>query len=956
VTPERFETIKRLVLAAEDIPEPEREAWIDRECGGDAALRDEVASLMSADVPSIMRSGGLAARIAALDPGREPDGHHIGPYRITGVLGEGGMGIVYRAEQTSPLRRDVALKLVPAGLDSARIVSRFSLERQTLARMNHPYIAQVFDAGADDRGRPYFAMELVEGEPITEYCAREAPPLETRLQLFLRICEAVQHAHQRGIIHRDLKPSNVLLTRRGAELVPKVIDFGIAKAAGDTGSEPLTTMAGQMMGTPEYMSPEQAGLIDAGVDTRADVYALGVMLYELLSGHRPYSLQKRTVLELERAMRTPPAPPSQRADTSRAAGRDALRDLDAVALAALERNPDDRYASVEQLADDVRRVMEHRPVLARQATPGYRARKFVRRHAAVVATAALIVVLVATGVVAVVMQRNRALASESRAIDEAARAHVEAEKASAVARFLTDLFRESDPANARGAAVTARELLDRGVQRLSTDLTAQPPTRATLLATIGGVYRVLGLHDESERAIKGALEIRRTALGPAHPDLADSLDELGELARERTRYEEAVTHHRAALAIRRAALAPDDPALAESLSNLALALRERGQYDEAEPLVREALAIRRARLGPDDTQTLASLTVLGDITSSRGRFAEAETIYEEVLEARRRTLPPNHPRLAGTLNNVASMRHRAGKFAEAEPLYREALAIRRKVLDPDHLDVTTSMLNLAGLLQDLGRLDEAEPLMRGALEADRRKNGSMNMDVAIDLNNLASLLEDKGQFEEAAKLYEESKTIRIALQGEQSSSVATVLSNIGRMQLMLRSLGPAEASLRRAIEIRRALKLDQHPRQGDTTISLGRLLEARGRFAEAEEMYRAALAIFRAATPAGSAGAASAQVSLGHLLVQTKQAAAAEPMLREALDFRRQRLPAGHRAIGDAEAALGEALMHLSRPAEAEPLLRSALQTAPPGPTPLLYGRQAVLTLLNAAASPPKAP
>ena len=945
------------MLAAEAIPPSERDAWIDRECGGDTALRDEIASLMSGDVPSIMRSGGLAARIAALDPGREPDGRQIGAYRIAGVLGEGGMGIVYRAEQTSPFHRDVALKLVPSGLDSARVVSRFESERQTLARMNHPYIAQVFDAGADARGRPYFAMELVDGEPITEYCAREAPPLEVRLRLFLKICEAVQHAHQRGIIHRDLKPSNVLLTRRGADLVPKVIDFGIAKAVGEAGGDrPLTTMAGQMMGTPEYMSPEQAGLIDADVDTRTDVYALGVMLYELVSGRRPYVLEQRTALELERAMRTPPVPPSHVDGIARTADRETRRDLDAVALNALERNPDDRYASVGQLADDVRRVMEHRPVLARQQTWTYRTRKFIRRHAAAVATAALVAVLVVIGIVAVVLQRNRALASEARAMDEAARAHAEAEKASAVARFLTDLFRESDPANARGAAVTARELLDRGVTRLSTDLTAQAPVRATLLATIGGVYRVLGLHDQAERATRDALEIRRTALGPGHADVADSLDELGELARERTRYEEAVTHHRAALAIRRTAVAADDPALAESLSNLALALRERGQYDEADPLVREALAIRRAKLGPDHNDTLASLTVLGDIKSSRGQFVEAERAYEEVLAARRRTLPANHPRLAGTLNNVASMRHRAGKFAEAEPLYREALAIRRKVLPPDHLDVTTSMLNLAGLLQDLGRLDEAEPLMRDALAADRRQNGSMNMDVAIDLNNLASLLEDKGQFDEAATLYEESKAIRIALQGERHSSVATVLSNIGRMQLVRGALGPAEASLRKAIDIRRALKLDQHPRQGDTLITLGRLLAARGRLSNAEETYRAALAIHRTATPAGSAGVASALVSLGHVLVRLRNPGAAEPLLKEALAFRKQRLPAGHRAIGDAEAALGDCLLQLSRPAEAEPLLRSALVTAPAPPTPLLYSRQAVLSLLAAAAGPPRTP
>jgi len=850
------------------------------------------------------------------------------------------------------------LKLVPFGMDTARVIARFESERQALALMNHPYIAQALEAGAGDDGRPYFVMELVRGEPVTDYCAREKPPLAVRLKLFLQICEAIQHAHQRGIIHRDLKPSNVLLTKQGTEVVPKIIDFGIAKAIGEAeGKMLLSTADGQIVGTPEYMSPEQAGVIDAGLDTRTDVYSLGVMLYELVSGQRPYELKKRTAIELERAMRTPPTPPSQ---VSRARvpflpsgfwlnnlQRSTERDLDAVALMAMERMPDDRYASVEQLADDVRCVLEHRPVRARTQTWTYRAQKFVRRNAASVTTAALVAVLIGTGGVGIVSQRNRAIASELRAVDEATKARAEAAKASEVARFLTDLFRESDPANARGASVTARELLTRGAERLKTDLTSQDTVRATLMDTIGVVYRMLGMIDDSETITTAALAIRRRAPGPESLDVAQSLDNLGQLARERTRYDQAAQYHREALAMRRRLLDPREPAVAESLSNLGLALRELGKYAEAEPLVKEALAIRREKLGPEHVNTLTSLNVLGDIQESSGQLVEAERTYQEALEGRRKTLPPDHPHIAISLNNVAGVIARAGRLAEAERLFREALTMRQRILDPSHPDVSSSTLNLASALHDLGRLDEAEPLYRAALAADRRYRGK-NMDVAIDLNNLASLLEDRGKLQEAGKLYEESMAMRIALQGEQHPSVGTILNNIGRLRFTQGMLDESERAFRHAIDIRSALGMEKHPRHGDTMVSLGRVFEARGRLADAERQYTAGLAIQRAASPSGSPSVAGALLALGHLMGVKKNPAGGEPLLRESLAFRRQSLPAGHHTIANAEAALGDCLVQQSKWPEAETLLVSALKAVPAGPTAAAYTRNRVLTLLVA--------
>jgi tetratricopeptide (TPR) repeat protein len=930
---ERFAIVKSILVTLDSTPPAERAAYLDHACGGDAALRAEIESLLTDGTPSLLRTGGLADRIAPIVAGdRDAVGAQVGPYRLIDVLGEGGMGVVYHAEQTTPIHRDVALKLVPPHLDSARVLARFESERQAIARMNHPYIAQALDAGAGEDGRPYVAMELVRGEPVTAYCARENPPLAARLQLFLQICDAIRHAHQRGIIHRDLKPSNILLTRQGTDMVPKVIDFGIAKAIGEDASrQSLKTVADQMPGTPEYMSPEQAGIIDAGLDTRTDVYSLGVILYELVSGRRPYELEKRTPLELERALRTPPPPPG-------------LGDIDAVALMAMERRPDDRYASVEQLADDVRRAMEHRPVRARTQTWRYRGSRFVRRHAGAVATAVFVLILVVSGVIAIVGQRNRALASEGLAVSEAARARAEAGKASAVAGFLTDLFRESDPANARGATVTARELLDRGAARISTELASQDAVRATLMDTIGVVYRMLGMITESESMATGALTIRR-AVAPESLDVAQSLEHLGQLARVRSQFDKAASLHREALAMRRRLLPPGDPAIAESLTSLGQDLRELSQYDEAAALVDEAIAIRRGVLGPDHADTLASLKALADIRDSDGKFAEAERLSGEVLATRRRLLPADHPLVASSIADLAGVVSREGRLQEAETMFREALAIRQKVLTADHPDVTSTKVNLSRTLRNQGRIDEAEPIMREALAADRRHFGNQHMNVAVNLNYLASILQDRRKFPEAAKLYEESLAIRIALVGEVHPLVAVIHHNFGHLRLKQGLLDEAERSFRRAIDVRRKLGQDSHRQTGETIMQLGRVLEARGRLADAEQQFNIALAIQRAASPAGSPSTADVLESLGYLMVRQKKAAAGEPLIREALEFRRRSLPAGHRTIALDETDLAECLIDQAKWAEAESLLLSALKSLPDS-TPPIGLRQRALGLL----------
>ena len=947
MTPERFEAVKRVLMAVMALPPDERRGYLDRECAGDAALRDEVAALLSADLPSLMHTGGLARRLDTIAATPEPSGRQIGRYRILGVLGEGGMGIVYRAEQTAPIRRQVALKLVPPGWDSAPMVARFASERQTLARMNHPYIAQVYDAGSAEDGQPFFAMELVEGEPITEYCSREQPPLEIRLRLFLQICDAVCHAHQRGIIHRDLKPSNILLTRQGTDLVPKVIDFGIAKAiAGDDGHRFVTTMHGQIIGTLEYMSPEQAGVIEAEVDTRSDVYALGIVLYELLSGTRPYTLRRRTALALEIATRTPPVPPSQ-VGRSQRSGRARWRsDLDAVALMAVERLPDDRYASVEQLANDVRNVIGQRPVRARTQTWIYRTQKFVRRHAVIVAAASLAAAVGMAGGLAIVSQRNRAVASEARAVAEAATARAEAEKATAVSQFLTNLFQASNPANALGANATARDLLARGERRLATDLGSQDAVRATLMDIIGVVYQQLGMIDDSERITRESLAVRRRIFGDVHADVATTLDNLGQLMRYRTRYAEAVPMHHEALSIRRAVFGPRHAAPANSLNNLGLALLQWGRPHEAEPFIREGLEIRIEQLGAEHVDTTVSMSNLGDVLEDLGHFEEAARWYRQAIDVRQRTLAPNHPRQALVLAKLSSLLLTEGKFGEAESLSRRVLAIRREIYDADHPDIALAKNQLASLLLEIDQVDEAEALLREARATIRRRYGERHMELAACLLNLGAVSEARGQLGEARALYEQALAITIELQGPEHELAATALTSLGRVHYVQGALADAERDLRRAIGIREALRLQRTPRHAVALRWLGRVKKSGGRLVEAKADLETALAIDRGVLPAGSAGTAATLVAMGRLMMRQDQPSAADPLLRDALAWRRANLPVKHGAIGEAEAGLGEALLVQEKYPEAEALLLSALATVPGAPTPLAYNRASVRTLV----------
>jgi serine/threonine protein kinase len=715
-------------------------------------------------------NAGQAARSADPPAPARPEGvpEWIGPYRLLGELGRGGMGRVYLAEQTAPVRRQVAVKLVLGGVASDEVLYRFESERQALALMNHANIAQIYDAGTTPEGAPFFAMEHVPGEPITRYADRHELGVEARLRLFLLVCGAIQHAHRRGILHRDIKPSNVLIADAAEGPTPKVIDFGLAKAlSSELGADPLHTRFGILIGTPSYMSPEQCTLGGPPVDTRTDVYGLGALLYELLSGAPPFDAARLSETPIDQMVRMireeEPPRPSRRLEELIAAGkiqpgaaaeerrRALVRDLDWVVLKALEKDPDRRYGSAEDLGRDIARFLSSEPVEARRPTLGYRARRYGRRHRVLIAGSAATVALVAASL-GWGLHRSR---------QEAARANREAEAARQISGFMVDLFRVADPSQSRGSTVTAREILDNGAAKLEHQLADQPLVRARLLDTIGTVYIQLGLYDRAgeiadqalglrektlgandldvatsleTRAwvhflqdqnarslplLERGLAIRERSLGPDHLDVARSLGNIASVERELRRYDAAESHYQRAIGIFERG-APDDPELAGLLSNLATIYADQHRWQLAEPLHRRALELRRRVLGDRHPQTAMSLNNFGwmlyrGAEGDPAKLAEAELLLREALAANETLLGPEHPDVALNLCNLGLFDIDAGRLADAEPLLLRSLAIREKTLPADHRNIGHSLFALGRLRSRQGRPAEAEPLLQRAL-------------------------------------------------------------------------------------------------------------------------------------------------------------------------------------------------------------------------------------------------
>ena len=760
---ERERRLDEIYSAALKQDASRRPEFLRQACGGDTALRQEVESLLGDErnLGEFLEKPALEAANVGMAGGDERwlAGQRLGPYDLLEPIGEGGMGEVWLAEQKQPVRRRVALKLIKAGMDTREVAARFESERQALALMDHPNIAKVFDAGATPQGRPYFVMEYVTGIPITDHCDKHRMTLRERLELFVHVCEGVQHAHQKAIIHRDLKPSNVLVSEVDGKPLPRIIDFGLAKAT----SQRLTagtmfTQAGAIVGTPTYMSPEQAGATGVDVDTRTDVYSLGVVLYELLVGAVPLDLHKVAFDEILRRLREEEAPrPSRmvrilgeqsgtaaqnRGSDPSALVRQLRGDLDAIALKALEKDRSRRYATPSDLAADIGRYLRHEPVWARPASAGYRAGKYMRRHGVGVAVAAALAVMLISFAVAQTLQLRRTTRERDRA--------------DRVAAFMISMFKVSDPSAARGNTITAREILDKASKEIDTGLAKDPELQAQMMQTMGEVYQSLGLYPQVTSLLTRAVDIRRRALGPRNPDTLTSMNSLGQNLMDNGRYAEAEKLLRETLGMQRRVLGSEHPGTLTSMHNLALVLDDEGRYAEAERLERETLEIRRRVLGPEHPDTLKSLSILGDIVDDEGRYAEAEKLRRETLEIRRRTLGPENPDTMASMGNLGIALRHEGRYAEAEKLQRETLDIERRNLGPEHPVTLRTMHNLALVLANEGHYAEAEKLHREILDVRRRLLGPEHPDTAASTYNVGCILARKGEVDEALSLLREA--------------------------------------------------------------------------------------------------------------------------------------------------------------------------------------------------------
>ncbi len=800
-----WDQISHLLDEVLDLPSDQRNAYLASACADNPTLRREVETLLDFESEAQEKIGESVMTFAprllpetdeVLPPPAEmAEGERIGSYRIVRQLGQGGMGIVYLAQRADGLfEQAVAIKLIKRGFDTDDLLSRFTYERQILAALDHPNIARLYDGGMTSDGRPYFIMEYVDGVPLNDYCDHKRLTTKQRLALFRTVCRAVQYAHQNLIVHRDLKPSNILVTE---DRTVKLLDFGIAKLLDEEDAEQTApvTRPGMRFLTPEYASPEQ--IRGEAITTATDVYQLGVLLYELLTGRRPYRLTERLKYEIERViLEEEPTRPSMvvgqtqevrqgkditqitpemvskaRSTTAEGLQRRLSGDLDNIVLKALKKDLGERYGTVEQFAEDLKRHLVGLPVSARRETLAYRTRKFVQRNKAGVAAAVAIAVLLVS-VAGLAMVFAMTTARQNQQITQ------ERDKARQVTALLADLFKMSDPRQAQGETVTAREMLDAGAERVEEELSDQPDVQAEMMGVMSQVYRSLGLFDPAEDLAREALRLRQDFFGQQHLDVALSMNDLGLVLRDKGNYAAAESLHQQALATQRSLLGNEHPEIARSLSNLGAVLGMRGKPREAELFFREALAMQRKLLGNNHEDVPKSLTNLATALRNQANYEAAELLYREALEIRRKLLSAKHPDVAWTLTNLASLLTQQGKYDDAEPLFREALAIQREVLDEENLTVAWTLYNLALMLSRKGDYHEAEALHREALTMRRNLLGPEHPDVGRSLNGLAWVLSRKGDYDEAEALYREALTMRRNLHGPEHPDVARCLNNL----------------------------------------------------------------------------------------------------------------------------------------------------------------------------------
>jgi serine/threonine protein kinase/tetratricopeptide (TPR) repeat protein len=971
--PESTDREKAIVARALALPEAAaRSDYLQSACAGDPALRARVQTLLRAqDVTGNFRpseaSVAAALNLAVTGPAEE-SGTMIGRYKILQKIGEGGCGVVYMAEQEEPVRRRVALKIIKLGMDTKAVVARFEAERQALALMDHANIAKVFDAGATETGRPFFVMELVRGVPITTYCDQDNLPTRDRLQLFMLVCQAIQHAHQKGIIHRDIKPSNILVTLHDGVAVPKVIDFGIAKATiGRLTDETMFTAFAQFIGTPAYMSPEQAEMSGLDIDTRSDIYSLGVLLYELLTGNPPFdpqSLVRSGIDEVRRVIReVDPPKPSTRLGTltgadsalvARLRRTDPAKlslllrgDLDWIVMKALEKNRTRRYETANALAADITRHLRHEPVIARPPSAGYLLQKLFQRHKFAFVAAGLLATSLIGGLAlattlylqerrtlerartaeqrtaqalhqAVILKNQAELARREELVAELAARH-QADRSTQVAQFMKSMLAGVGPQVALGRdSKLLREILDQTSARLGGELNAAPDVEAELRTIIGSVYFDLGNYPEAETMLRAALAAGRKNGGGENEAVATAGIALGKTLLATSRPQEAETLTRAGLDVLKQLPGDHREAVGRALTSLAAILRMEMKGSEALATHDEAVALLR-QTGAAGQLALAD--ALGEQGSSRQIFdpPAAAASFREALVMQRQLLGTEHPQEANLLFKLAAVAYQQRNFAEAEARSREAHALFLKLLGPDH-PLTASAASLLAITQkEQEKSTVTEPVANPGTTAGDPAAASRHLERAVALLQQGNVAAGRAEFAAALPgLSPNLATENPVLAHSMMMSAAFALQQGARPEVL-------EEMCRDSLALYRKYFPHDSPYVAAALVGLVESLVPLDKLAEAETAAREGLGIFDALGDAGNEYALELRDQLVVILTKLGRPAEADTAVQDALRILRQGHGADSLALASRLVNFAWSLVRIERFAEAEPLARDGL-------------------------------